>query len=147
MNGKQSKTDKCVIVETESEDSEQSEWEVGEADDQEQSDWEDREKLEVAGEGNREGDLSDKEKSESVMMKEETEADMNFRVEILNEEIEIPIHNRTLTTKLCRAISHALSIETSDELIELDRLRQELRLWPFNCIFCQRSLQKTTLYL
>ena len=126
VNGKQSKTDKCVIVETEREDSEQSEWEVGEADDQEQSDREDREKLEVAGEGNREGDLSDKEKSESVMTKEETEADMNCRVEILNEEIEIP-HNRTLTTKLCRAISHALSIETSDELIELDRLRQELK--------------------
>lgn len=143
MNGKQSKTDKCVIVETESEDSEQSEWEVGEADDQEQSDWEDREKLKVAGEGNREGDLSDKEKSESVMMKEETEADMNCRVEILKKLR----YNRTLTTKLCRAISHALSIETSDELIELDRLRQELRLWPFNCIFCQRSLQKTTLYL
>lgn len=98
------------------------------ADDQEQSDWEpwnDSEKLEVVGEG----DLSqngDKEKSEcSVRMKEETEADMNCRVEIL-KKLRYQ-HNQILTTKLCRAISHALSNESSDKLIELDRLRQEIK--------------------
>lgn len=134
VNGKQSTTDNCAIVETENEDSEQSLWEVGEeigTDDQEQNDWEpskDSEILEVVGEGDGEDDLSQNKKSEySVRMKEETEADMNCRVEILNEEIEIPTHNQILTTKLCRAISHALSNESSDELIELDRLRHEIK--------------------